>query len=149
MTRTLGRSHPPPDRRRFAEVDGVGAGSVALWVVIMVPVLLVFGGGLVLDGGRQLTMRADASAVAMAAARAGGQRSPQEIYTNTLNPALATTRANNELAAQQRTGTVTVVGGSITVTVITAVDYLLLPGGTNVTGTATVTPTGHLTGTSP
>jgi hypothetical protein len=118
-----------------------------LWVVIMVPVLLVFGGGLVLDGGRQLTARAESHGVAMAAARAGTQRTGEEVYAKTLNPALATARANAELVAQGHQGSVTVAGTTITVTVITPVRYLLLPGGTTETATVSVSPfTGVQTG---
>jgi len=123
------------------------AGNVSLWVVIMVPVLLVFGGGLVLDGGRQLTARAESHGVAMAAARAGAQRTGEEVYAKTLNTALAAARANAELVAQGHHGTVTVTGTTITVTVVTAVRYLLLPGGTTETATVSVSPfTGVQTG---
>ena len=116
------------------------AGTVSLWVVIMVPVLLVFGGGLVLDGGRRLTARAEGHGVAMAAARAGAQRTPAEIYADMLDVAQATARANAELVAQGHVGSVTVAGNTITVTVVTAVRYLLLPGGATETVTASVSP---------
>ena len=54
-------------------------GSVSLLVVIMVPALLM-AAGLVLDGGRQLQARREATAAAAAAARAAAQMTEQEAY---------------------------------------------------------------------
>ena len=73
-------------------------GSVSLLVVIMVPALLM-AAGLVLDGGRQLQVRRDASAAAAAAARAATQLSEQEVFGVGLDRGLATQRAAAELAA--------------------------------------------------
>ena len=112
-------------------------GSVSLWVAIIAPTVFVALGGLVLDGGRQLTARSASSAAATAAARAAVQQTPTEVFERHLNPALANARAQTELAARGQTGTVDPVGETVTVTVTATVDYLLLPGSGTVTGTAT------------
>jgi len=115
-------------------------GSVAIYIVILIPALLI-ASGLVLDGGRQLQQRRVAIGAAEQAARAGVQLSDSELY-NGLNPTLATARAQTELADEGVTGTVTTTTTTVTVTVTVHVTYLILPGsGSTVTGTATATPT--------
>ena len=114
-------------------------GNVSLLVVIMLPALL-FAAGLVLDGGRQLQARRDANGAAAAAARAAVQLSGREAYARRLDPALASARATAELARQNATGSVSISGPSATVTVRTAVDFLILPGGRTVSESATATP---------
>jgi Flp pilus assembly protein TadG len=114
-------------------------GSVSLLVVIMLPALL-FAAGLVLDGGRQLEARRAADGAASAAARAAVQLTDQEAYARRLDPGLAAARASAELVRQDATGSVSVAGQSVTVTVSAAVDFLILPGGRQVSGAATATP---------
>jgi Flp pilus assembly protein TadG len=114
-------------------------GSVSLLVVIMLPALL-FAAGLVLDGGRQLEARRAANGAASAAARAAVQLTDQEAYARRLDPGLAAQRASAELARQGATGSVSVAGHSVTVTVSAAVDFFILPGGRQVSEAATATP---------
>ena len=102
-------------------------GSVSLLVVIMVPALLM-AAGLVLDGGRQLQVRREATAAAATAARAGTQVTEQEIYGRAIDPELATSRASAALRAAGMSGSVVVSGNRVTVTVTANVDYLILPG---------------------
>ena len=114
-------------------------GNVSLLVVIMLPALLV-AAGLVLDGGRQLQVRRDATASAASAARAAVQLSEQEILGAGLDAGLATQRASAELASQGVDGSVAVSGQSVTVTVTEPVDYLILPGGRSVSSSSTASP---------
>ena len=113
-------------------------GSVSLLVVIMVPALLM-AGGLVLDGGRQLQARRDASGAAAAAARAGVELSEPELYAGHLDPGSAQQRAAAELGAQGARGSVAVSGDVVTVTVSADVDYLILPGSRTVSSSSSAT----------
>ena len=134
----------------MTDVHGRGSrGNVSLLVVILLPALLA-AAGLVLDGGRQLAVRRDASAAASAAARAATQLSEQEIHGGALDAALATRRAGAELASQGMAGTVAVSGAEVTVTVEATVDRLILPGAASVSSSATASPVaGVRTGTAP
>ena len=124
-------------------------GNVSLLVVVMLPALL-FAAGLVLDGGRQLQARRDANGAAAAAARAAVQLSGREAYARRLDPGLATARAAAELGRQRATGSVSISGRSVTVTVRAAVDFLILPGGRTVSESSTATPEqGVLGGAAP
>ena len=125
-------------------------GNVSLLVVILLPALLA-AAGLVLDGGRQLEVRRDATAAAAsAAARAATQLSEQEIHGGALDAALAIRRAGAELASQGMAGSVAVSGGEVTVTVEATVDRLILPGAASVSSSATASPVeGVRTGTAP
>jgi Flp pilus assembly protein TadG len=114
-------------------------GNVSLLVVVMLPALL-FAAGLVLDGGRQLQARRDANGAAAAAARAAVQLSGREAYARRLDPGLASTRASAELGRQSATGSVSISGQSVTVTVRAAVDFFILPGGRTVSESSTATP---------
>ena len=113
-------------------------GSVSLLVVIMVPALLM-AGGLVLDGGRQLQARRDASGAAAAAARAAVELSEPELFTGHLDPGLAQGRAVAELGVQGARGSAVVAGDVVTVTVSADVDYLILPGSRTVSSTSSAT----------
>ena len=113
-------------------------GSVSLLVVIMVPALLM-AAGLVLDGGRQLQARRDATGAASAAARAGVELSEPELYAGHLDPGLAQGRAAAELGVQGARGSVAVAGEVVTVTVSADVDYLILPGSRTVSSTSSAT----------
>jgi Flp pilus assembly protein TadG len=124
-------------------------GNVSLLVVVMLPALL-FAAGLVLDGGRQLQARRDANGAAAAAARAAVQLSGREAYARRLDPGLASARASAELGRQRATGSLSISGQSVTVTVRTAVDFLILPGGRTVSESSTATPEqGVLVGAAP
>jgi Flp pilus assembly protein TadG len=95
-------------------------GSAALFVAI-VAVALLAGIGLVIDGGYALADRQAASDAAEQAARAGAdQLSANSIRSGgalRVNPALATAAADRVLAELGRTGTVTIDGDAVTVTV--------------------------------
>jgi uncharacterized membrane protein len=111
-------------------------GSVSLIVVLFIPALLL-AAGLVLDGGRQLQARRDADAAASAAARAAVQLSRPEAFARQLDPGQAVSRGEAELARQGMSGSVTVSGEIVRVTVTTHVDFYLLPGGRTVSGNGT------------
>jgi len=113
-------------------------GSVSLLVVIMVPALLM-AGGLVLDGGRQLQARRDASGAAAAAARAAVELSEPELFTGHLDPGLAQGRAVAELGVQGARRSAVVAGDVVTVTVSADVDYLILPGSRTVSSSSSAT----------
>ena len=103
-----------------------------------------------LDGGRQLQTRREAAAAAAAAARAATQLSEQEVLGVGLDRGLATRRAATELAHQGVTGSVAVIGQSVTVTVTATVDFLILPGARSVSSTATASPVdGVVSGSGP
>ncbi len=124
-------------------------GSVSLLVVIMIPALLM-AAGLVLDGGRQLQARRDATAAAAAAARAAAQMTDQEAYAEALDPGLATARGQAQLAALGHSGVVDVAPGLVTVTVSDSVDNLILPGAKAISSTSTSGPLqGVTTGAPP
>lgn len=110
-------------------------GNVSLLVVVLLPAFLI-AAGLVLDGGQQLRQRRAATGDAAAAARAAVQYSEDESWDETLNPGLAETRGEQELAMRGAVGSVSVNGNSVEVTVQRQVDYAILPGGSTVTGTA-------------
>ena len=74
-------------------------GSVSLFVVLLLPVLVLFA-GLVLDGGRQLQARRDALAAAASSARAAIQMTPAEA-TRGLDTSLAAGRARAELSRRR------------------------------------------------
>lgn len=120
-------------------------GSVSVFVVVMVPALLA-AAGLVLDGGRQLEARRSAHGAAQAAARAAVQGSDDELLKGVIDPDQALGRAQAELARHGASGSATLVGDTIVVTVTASVDYLILPGGKSVSETATAVPEQGSTG---
>ena len=119
---------------------------VTAFVVIFTMALLAMA-GLVLDGGLALAAKVQAIDDAQAAARAGAQAIDIPTYRAsgqiTLDPAQAAADAERYLAAAGHTGTVSVNGEQVTVTVtitqatqilsIAGVDHLTETG----TGTAT------------
>jgi Flp pilus assembly protein TadG len=119
-------------------------GSVSLLVVIMIPALLM-AGGLVLDGGRQLQVRREATAAAAAAARAAAQMSEQEAFGKALDPTLATARGEAQLAALGHTGTVVVEPLRVTVTVTETVTNLILPGARSISSSSSSGPLAGVT----
>ena len=138
MTATLGWL-----RARLGEDE---AGMVTAFVVIFTLALLVMA-GLVLDGGLALSAKVQAIDGAQAAARAGAQAIDIPLYRSTgqitLDPTQAAADAEAYLAQSGHTGTVTVNGEQVTVTVTISqpTQLLSLVGVTHITvsgsGTAT------------
>ena len=138
MTATLGRMR--------ARLGASESGMVTAFVVIFTLALLLMA-GLVLDGGLALAAKVQAIDDAQAAARAGAQAIDIPTYRAsgqiTLDPAQATADAEHYLAAAGHTGTVSVNGEQVTVTVtitqptqilsLAGIDHLTETG----TGTAT------------
>jgi len=136
MTASFGRL-----RARLADSE---SGMVTAFVVIFTPALLLMA-GLVLDGGLALAAKVQAIDDAQAAARAGAQAIDIPTYRAsgqiTLDPAQATADAQHYLAVAGHTGTVSVNGEQVTVTVtITqATQILSLAGIDHLTETGTGT----------
>jgi hypothetical protein len=138
-------------RRRLRARLGEEDGTVTAFVVVSAFALILMA-GLVLDGGLALSAKVQAIDDAQAAARAGAQAIDLPTYRATgqitLDPAQATTDADNYLAAAGHTGTVAVDGDQVTVTVtitqatqildIAGIDHLTVTG----TGTATAEQNG-------
>jgi hypothetical protein len=130
-------------RARLGERE---AGMVTAFVVIFTAALLIMA-GLVLDGGLALSAKVRAIDDAQAAARAGAQAINIPLYRATgqiiLDPAQATTDAEEYLTQAGQTGTVTVNGDQVTVTItvtqptqllsLAGIDHLTVSG----SGTAT------------
>lgn len=119
-------------------------GRVTAFVVVMALAALLFA-GLVLDGGLALAAKVRAIGEAQEAARAGAQEIDLTAYradgTLRLVPQQASTAARNYLAAAGHTGTVSVAGNTVNVTVsITQPTQLLGLAGI---GSITVTATGQ------
>ncbi|MHB1986661.1 MAG: hypothetical protein ACYCSF_01550 [Acidimicrobiales bacterium] len=138
MTATLGRMR--------ARLGASESGMVTAFVVIFTLALLLMA-GLVLDGGLALAAKVQAIDDAQAAARAGAQAIDIPTYRAsgliTLDPAQATADAQRYLAAAGHTGTVSVNGEQVTVTVtITQATQILdLAGIDHLTETGTGTAT--------
>jgi Flp pilus assembly protein TadG len=99
----------------------------AFFVLLVVAFLLV--AGLVYDGGALLTARRDVADVAQDAARAGAQAIDVAAVRGgspTLAPDAAVTAAHRWLAVEGHTGTVTVAGDTVAVTVTDTVPLTLL-----------------------
>ena len=129
-------------RRRFARAGRLSqvrwtrlceqaeAGFVSLYVVVITVGLLAMA-GLVIDGGNALAAREQATDVAQQAARAGADAlSPDSLRGSptglTASPAAAQAAANKILDTAAVTGTVSVDGGNVTVTVIVHKDTTIL-----------------------
>ena len=115
------------------------AGYVTLFT-LGVSLALVSVVGLVLDGGRAQRAQSDAFGAAAAAARAGAQQLDAVAAVDgevRLDPDLAAEAVHAFLAARGASGTVSVTGTRVTVTVSRHVDFLILPGATRLDATAT------------
>jgi Flp pilus assembly protein TadG len=115
------------------------AGYVTLFT-LGVSLALVSVVGLVLDGGRAQRAQSDAFGAAAAAARAGAQQLDAVAAVDgevRLDPDLAAEAVHAFLAARGASGTVSVTGTRVTVTVSRDVDFLILPGATRLDATAT------------
>jgi Flp pilus assembly protein TadG len=85
---------------------------------------LMVGAWALISASQQWNTRREVHAVAAAAARAAAQGDPTSLRAGkVVDPGQATQRAQAILAASGYTGTVTVTGASVTVTVSGAVRY--------------------------
>ncbi|MFC0107928.1 pilus assembly protein TadG-related protein [Kibdelosporangium aridum] len=120
------------------------SGQATAFVVVMATAVLLFT-GLVLDGGLALAAKVRALGEAQEAARAGAQEIDLAAYrangTLRLQPDRASAAARNYVSTAGHTGTVTVAGNSVhvTVTVNQPTQLLRLIG----VGSVTVTATGQ------
>ena len=107
-------------RRGMSRLRKDEEGRVTAFVVIMALAALLFA-GLVLDGGLALAAKVRAIGEAQEAARAGAQEIDLTAYradgTLRLVPQRASTAARNYLAAAGHTGTISVAGNTVNVTV--------------------------------
>lgn len=111
----------PTDRAtsRWSERDERGAVTSA-WVLLIASAAFTVLVGLVYDGGNAIDMRLEAKRAAEQAARAGADEISMAAYRSGregIDPAAATRRAQDVLAAAGWTGTVRVQGDRVTVTV--------------------------------
>lgn len=120
------QSRCPALRRLRADQSG----RVTAFVVIIVTAVLLFA-GLVLDGGLALAAKVRALGEAQEAARAGAQEIDLAAYrangTLRLEPQQASAAARKYLAAAGHTGTVSVAGNTVHVTVTVSQPTQLLP----------------------
>lgn len=121
-------------------------GFVSLYVVA-ITVGLVALAGLVIDGGKALAAREKAADTAQQAARAGADALSPDSLRNpgplAASPAGATRAADAVLATGGLTGTVSVDGDNVTVSVVVheATAILSAVGVNQITGTATASAT--------
>lgn len=134
----------PSARRGLNRLHGDQNGRVTAFVVVIVTAILLFA-GLVLDGGLALAAKVRAVGEAQEAARAGAQEIDLTAYradgTLRLAPQQATAAACSYLAAAGHTGTVSVAGNTVNVTVTVSQPTQLL--GLIGIGSITVTATGQ------
>ena len=122
---------------------GADRGSATVWMIgVTVASFLMVG--LVLDGGVMLRSRSDAFAVAASAARIGAQQLDPDAAVEgltVLDPIAADNAVQDYLAAQEVTGTTTVDGNKVTVTVSASarLQMLQVVGGDTVSFDATAT----------
>jgi Flp pilus assembly protein TadG len=87
-------------------------------------IFLMIGAWALVSASQQWGARREAHAVAASAARAGAQGDPNVLRTGgVLDPDIATERAQQILVASGFTGTVSIDGATVTVTVTAGVDY--------------------------
>lgn len=129
--------------RRWRQLLAEGErGFVSLYVVV-ITVGLVALAGLVIDGGNALAAREKAADTAQQAARAGADALSPDSLRNpgalSATPAGATQAANQVLSTGGVTGSVSVDGDQVTVTVVVhqAATILSAVGVNQITGTAT------------
>ncbi len=110
---------PRRPRSRWRRLAGDG-GQITAFVVVMMAALILLA-GLVLDGGLTLAARERALGEAQEAARAGAQAINLAVYrqdgTLVLIPGQAVAGARAYLASIGASGTATVAGNAVTVTV--------------------------------
>ena len=126
------------------------SGSVSVLIAVLGVAFLMVA-GLALDGGRKLGALSTARNTADNAARAGAQAIDLDTYhltgTPTLDPDAATAAALDYLASVGHTGTVTVNGPTISVTVHINVPTRFLPGPLHASATETATAIFSIEGT--
>lgn len=151
MTRTA-----PSRRRALRRLREDQDGRVTAFVVIIVTAILLFA-GLVLDGGLALAAKVRALGEAQEAARAGAQEIDLVAYraNGTLRLAAqeASAAARDYLAAAGLTGSVSVAGNTVNVTVTVSQSTQLLNligiGSITVTGTGQAQPQRGISGVIP
>jgi Flp pilus assembly protein TadG len=114
-------------------------GSVMPMTAILIAFLMLGAWSLV-SASQEWSARREAHSAAAAAARAGAQGDPNEFRLGlVLDEESAVTRAQNILAASGYSGSITVDGVAVTVTVDVPVDYAFPAAGfpASVTGSAT------------
>jgi len=133
-------------RERLTAAGRAEDGFATVFTVIIVVALLVLA-GLVFDGGRAMDGRVTALDEAQEAARAGAQQIDLPTFRATgtaiLNDNAAVTAAENYIASIGDTGTATVTGDTVTVTVthIEPTEILSMIGIGSFTENATATAT--------
>jgi Flp pilus assembly protein TadG len=146
-TSTIVNGAPAAKLRRLRAHRGREDGTVTAFVVVFTAALILMA-GLVLDGGLTLAAKVQAINDAQAAARAGAQAIDLSTFRTTgqitLDPAQATTDADNYLAAAGHTGTVEVNGDQVTVTVSITQPMQIL----SIVGISHLTVTGSGTATA-
>ena len=95
--------------------DERGGGSVSVWMLLMVPVILVMA-GLVFDGSRQISATQAAQDAAVAASRAGTYAAATPQLAGHDGAAVAVQAARQALSAAGVDGSVQEDGSTITVT---------------------------------
>ena len=129
MTHATTNHQPPPRRLRRARSSE--RGSLTLATVIFT-VSALAAAGLAVDGGRKINALAGARELADNAARVGAQKVDVDAYRTTgvptLLPDAAAAAANAYLSSNGQTGTVSVDGTTVTVTVAISVPTAFLPG---------------------
>ncbi len=123
-------------------------GSVMPMTTILIAFLMIGTWSLV-SASQQWSARREAHASAAAAARAGAQGAPDQFRAGlVIDPDAATSRAQAILAASGYTGTVTIDGLTVTVSVDVPVDYAFPSAGfpTSVSGSATAVVQRGVTG---
>lgn len=123
-------------------------GSVMPMTTILIAFLMIGTWSLV-SASQQWSARREAHASAAAAARAGAQGAPDQFRAGlVIDPDAASSRAQAILAASGYTGTVTIDGLTVTVSVDVPVDYAFPSAGfpTSVSGSATAVVQRGVTG---
>ena len=92
-----------------------GGGSVSLWMLLMVPVLLIVA-GLVIDGSRQISATQAAQNAAVMATRAGTDAAATPELVGQSGASAAQVAAHQALSASNVTGSVSATETTITVT---------------------------------
>lgn len=152
MTRRTTAMRQQPWQRLRTDEDG----RVTAFVVIVVTAVLAFG-GLVLDGGLALAAKVRAIGEAQEAARAGAQEIDLAAYradgTLRLAPQQASAAARAYLASAGRSGTVSVAGNTVNVTITISQPTQLLGlvgvGSITVSGTGQAQPQRGISGVIP
>lgn len=130
--------HPDSDR-----------GSVMPMATIFIAFLMIAAWAL-LSATQQWSARRDVHAVAAAAARAGAQGDSDVLRTGIIiNPDVASGRAQAILSASGYSGSVSVDGDTVTVTVFSSVDYAFPSPGfpSSVSGSASAIAVAGVSGT--